>query len=156
MSATTENVSAPTFFKGTYEFGLDDKRRVQIPAKWRPTEVGGMFSVILWRAANQVNPCLMVLPESSARQMNARLAATPWGDPNAESLRRLLGADGEDLELDSAGRICLPENLVKDAHLGKKVKLVGMVDCFQIWHPDHLLVTRSADEVARPAAMKYI
>ena len=46
---------------------------------------------------------------------------------NAESLRRILGADGEDLALDSAGRICLPDNLVKEAHLGKKVKLVGLL-----------------------------
>lgn len=154
MSLTTENANV-TRYKGTYEFGVDDKRRVQIPAKWRPAE-GSVFSVILWRAANEANLCLMVLPPETATLMNGRLASTPWGDPNAESLRRLLGADGDDLALDSAGRICLPDNLVKRANLGKKVMVVGMVDCFQIWNPEHLALTRSADEIARPVAMKMI
>ena len=153
MPSTSDNVRLS--FKGTYDFGMDDKRRVQIPAKWRPAE-GVTFSVLLWRAANQPNRCLMVLPPETARRMDDKLAAMSFGDPNAEALRRLLGADGDDLTLDSAGRICLPEKLATKANLGKKVVLVGMVDCFQIWSDEYYEGTRNSDEVARPAAMTMI
>ena len=79
-----------------------------------------------------------------------------FSDPKAESLRRLLGADCDDLTLDSAGRICLPENLATKAGIGKKVVLVGLFDRFQIWHPEFYADTQVSDEVLRLEAMKQI
>jgi len=79
-----------------------------------------------------------------------------FSDPKAEALRRLLGADCDDLTLDSVGRICLPEKLANKAQLGKKAILVGLFDRFQIWNPEHYRDTNVSDEVVRPDAIKLI
>ena len=153
MTATSENVRVT--FKGAYDFGVDDKRRVQVPAKWRPAE-GTLLSVHVWKAEGQRHPCLMVLPPATARKLEERLESMSFSDPKAEALRRLLGADCDDLTLDSAGRICLPEKLANKANLGKKAVLVGLFDRFQIWNPEFYADTQVTDEVARPDAIKLI
>ena len=153
MSSTT--VNARVTFKGEYDFGVDDKRRVQVPAKWRPAEEVAL-SVHVWKAENQRHPCLLVLPPATARKLEEKLEGMPFADPKAETLRRLLGADCDDLSLDSAGRICLPEKLASKAGIGKKVILVGLFDRFQIWNPEFYADTQVADEVARPDAIKLI
>jgi len=153
MSLTTGNVRIT--FKGEYDFGVDDKRRVQIPAKWRPVEAVEL-SVHFWKAEGQRHPCLLVLPPATARKLEEKLEGMSFSDPKAETLRRLLGADCDDLSLDSAGRICLPEKLASKAGLGKKVILVGLFDRFQIWNPEHYADTQVTDEVARPDAIKLI
>jgi MraZ protein len=153
MSVSTGN--ARVTFKGEYDFGVDDKRRVQIPAKWRPAE-GTVLSVHVWKAEGQRHPCLLVLPPATARKLEEKLEGMSFSDPKAEALRRLLGADCDDLTLDSAGRICLPEKLANKAQLGKKAVLVGLFDRFQIWHPEHYRDTNVSDEVVRPDAIKLI
>lgn len=153
MSATTENVRIT--FRGEYDFGMDDKRRVQIPAKWRPAE-GVACLVLVWRASDQKHPCLLVLPPHTARKLDEKLEAMPFGDPKAEALRRLLWGDSDEVTVDSAGRICLPDKLAGKAGLGKKVMLVGLGDRFQIWNQEHYGETRTVDEVVRADAIKMI
>lgn len=153
MSAITEIPRVS--FKGEYEFGLDDKRRLQVPAKWRPTE-GTVLSVHLWKPDGQKHPCLLVLSPIAARKLEDKLESMAFSDPKAEALRRLLGADCDDLTLDSVGRICLPEKLAGKAGLGKKAVLIGLFDRFQIWNPDYRTDTGVSDEVVRADAMKLI
>lgn len=153
MTATTEN--ARITFRGEYDFGMDEKRRIQIPAKWRPAE-GVAFLVLVWRASDQKHPCLLILPPSTARRLDEKLESMPFGDPKAEALRRLLWGDSDEVSVDSAGRICLPDKLAGKAGLGKKVMLVGLGDRFQIWNQEYYCETRTVDEVVRPDAMKLI
>jgi len=153
MSSTTNN--ARITFKGEYDFGVDEKRRVQVPAKWRPAEETAL-SVHVWKADGQRHPCLLVLPPVTARKLEEKMEGMSFSDPKAESLRRLLGADCDDLALDSAGRICLPEKLAAKAGIGKKVILVGLFDRFQIWNPEFYADTQASDEVARADAIKLI
>ena len=129
MTATTENVRVS--FKGEYDFGVDDKRRIQIPAKWRPAE-GTVLSVHVWKAEGQKHPCLLVLPPAPARKLEEKLEGMAFSDPKAEALRRLLGADCDDLTLDSAGRICLPEEMAKAAGIEDQAVLVGLVELYKL------------------------
>lgn len=153
MSAITE--LPRILFKGEFEFALDDKRRLQVPAKWRPPE-GVQLSVHFFLPEGLKRPCLLVLSPIAARKLEDKLEAMAFSDPRVDALRRLLGADSEDLNVDSAGRICLPEKLAGKAGLGKKAMLVGQFDRFQIWNPDYRVETGTADEVLRSEAMKLI
>jgi len=112
--------------------------------------------VHFWKAEGQRHPCLLVLPPATARKLEEKMEGMSFSDPKAETLRRLLGADCDDLTLDSAGRICLPEKLASKAGIGKKVILVGLFDRFQIWNPEFYADTQVTDEVARPDAIKLI
>ncbi len=153
MSSNTD--IARVAFKGEYDFGVDDKRRIQVPAKWRPAE-GTVLSVHFWKAEGQRHPCLLVLPPAAARKLEEKLEGMSFSDPKAETLRRLLGADCDDLSLDSAGRICLPDKLASKSGIRKKVILVGLFDRFQIWNPEYYADTHVADEIGRMDAIKLI
>src|SRR6266446_95053 len=55
------DTAEPTYYNSIYPFGVDEKRRVQVPAKWRPTKPGIEFTVMLWPKSKE-GPCLRVLP----------------------------------------------------------------------------------------------
>jgi MraZ protein len=154
MSAVASAVQSVTY-KARYRFGVDEKRRVQIPAKWRPENLDVSFTLVLWHSTHKL-PCIMVLPPSTYEKLLVRLEATSFSDPQAESLRRHLGDLSDDATLDKVGRICLPERLHAAAQIEGEVVLVGMFDRFQIWRPDHYERIRQADEVVAPEAKKLI
>ncbi len=153
MSENTNNTRLN--FQGTYEFLADAGGRVQFPAKWRPAEEVTL-SVMYWKDEGQVHPSLLVLQRHTVQKMEDKLESMSFSDPKAQSLRRLLGGDSDDLRLDPTGRIRLPERLATKAKLGKGVVLVGMFDRFQIWSAELYKDIQAVDEVLRPEAVKLI
>ncbi|MDA0750368.1 MAG: hypothetical protein O2964_06595 [Verrucomicrobia bacterium] len=86
------------------------------------------------------------------KKMNAK----PFSDPKAERVRRSLSREAALLELDSAGRLTLPVNLMNVTGLAPKSKImvVGMFDRFQIWNLDDYLGVSEEDDKAYPDAIK--
>jgi MraZ protein len=146
--------SAPIFYHSIYRHGVDDKRRLAIPAKWR-SEGELTFSLMLWKKAGQP-PCLLVLPPGRMTALAQKVADMPFSDPKAEALRRLLGAESELVTVDAAGRICLPQPLADAAGIEKEAVLVGMLDRFQIWNPKAHKIANKVDEGLREEAYKLI
>jgi len=151
-----ENSNSEPFFNSSYRHGVDDKRRIQIPAKWRngPGEVE--FMLILWPNNGQPDVCLLVLPPKVARTLVDKLTAMPFGDPKAEALRRFLGEKSDTVTCDKAGRITLPEPMARAIGVEKEAVLTGMFDRFQIWSPARYEATRPAVDALAPEAFKLI
>src|SRR5690349_15690829 len=91
-----------TYYNALYRHGVDEKRRVQIPAKWRP-EGDATFTLMLWKRGGAHEPCLLVLPPELMRALADKLKQMPFGDPKAEALRRLLGAHSDQVTVDRSG-----------------------------------------------------
>lgn len=144
-----------TFYNSKYEHGVDDKRRVQIPAKWKPGNAETELTLIAWPGPTG-EKCLMVLPPDVWADLVGKLKAMPFSDPNAEALRRILGRDSDRVTLDKAGRICLPEELAKAAGIDKQALFIGLVDRFQIWSPDRYSRVAPADDILAPTAFKLV
>jgi len=147
-------VSPPIFYHSLYRHGVDEKRRLQIPAKWR-AEGEVTFSLLLWKKGGQP-PCILVLPPGRMIALAQKLSEMPFSDPKAEALRRLLGAESDHVTLDKAGRICLPEPMAEVAGIEKEAVLVGMVDRFQIWNSKYHKAANKVDEALREEAYKLI
>jgi MraZ protein len=124
------------YYTSCYKHGLDDKRRVQIPARWRPAREETQLAVTLWSKNGKGNECLLVLPPDLWALLVGKVKEMKFSDPKAEALRRLIGRDTDHLTLDKAGRICLPERLAKLAGIEKQAMFVGLLDRFQIWAPE--------------------
>ncbi len=154
MSAneTSERIS----YKASYRHGVDEKRRVQIPAKWRPTQPDVRFTMILWQPPGQKQACLLVLPPRAYGKLEEKLEGMSFSDPEAESLRRFLGENSDDVILDKGGRICLPETMAKAVGIVGEAVLVGLFDRFQIWNPEHYESIKIADAALAPHAQKLI
>jgi MraZ protein len=142
MSAT--ETRAPIIYNSFYRHGVDGKRRLQVPAKWKPEE-GSQYTLILWPSGGTREACLMGLPPAEMADLMQRLKAKAFGDPRTDALRRLIGENSDQVTVDKAGRICLPEGMMKQVGIEKEAVLVGLLDRFQIWNPDRYVATKSAD-----------
>jgi MraZ protein len=147
-------ITEPTCYNSLYRHGVDEKRRVQIPAKWRPAEPGTELTLMLWPKAKE-GPCLRVLPPQQLAKLVREVNATP-SDSNKVVLKRFIGSESVQVTLDKAGRICLPEKMASDAGIGDKAVLVGLLDRFEIWSPERYERVKASDEIMAPEAFKLI
>jgi len=151
----SEEPSEPIYYNSIYRHGVDEKRRVQIPAKWRPARPE-VLTLVLWPKATMPEACLLVLPPLEWEALVQKLKAMPYADPSAEALRGLLGKKSDRVTLDKGGRICLPEAMAKSAIIDKEAMLVGLVDRFEIWNPERYLAASAVDDEMLPEAFKLI
>lgn len=143
MAEVVENSeNAPRYFNSEYEFGIDAKRRLQIPAKWKPGL--SRFTLLLWPLRMGDPDCLLGLHPDSVKYLTQRLKEAPLR--KGDAWRRKIGKRSADVDLDGASRICLPKRLADAAGLKKRALLVGMLDRFQIWDPERYERVHSSDD----------
>lgn len=151
LSQTTE----PTYYNSLYRHGVDEKRRVQIPAKWRPAKAGTELTLILWPKAKE-GPCLRVLPPQQMAKLMKDVDAMPNSDSNKVVLKRFIGSESVQVALDKAGRICLPEQMAKRAGISNEAVLVGLLDRFEIWSPERFENVKASDAIMAQEAFKLM
>src|SRR5216684_1542935 len=149
------DTAEPTYYNSIYPFGVDEKRRVQIPAKWRPTKPGVELTVMLWPKPKE-GPCLRVLPPNKMADLMRDIDAMPNSDPNKVVLKRFIGSESVQVTVDKAGRICLPDGMAKAAEIRDEAVLVGLLDRFEIWNPDRYTKVKASDEVMAQEAFKLM
>ena len=149
--ATTE----PTYYNSLYRHGVDEKRRLQIPAKWRPAKSGVEFTLILWPKSKE-GPCLRVLPPEEMAQLMKDIDSMANGDPNKVVLKRFIGSESVQVTIDKSGRICLPEGMAREAGIKDEAVLVGLLDRFEIWNPERYEKVRASDAVMAQEAFKLM
>jgi MraZ protein len=153
MSAT-ENTEI--YYSSFFRHGVDEKRRLQIPAKWRPADPEFFYTLILWPKGSEQDACLLALPPAVWRALVDKLKQMPFADPKAQALRRLIGMKSAQVTLDKAGRVCLPEEMAKTVGIEKEAVLVGMLDRFQIWSPERHVAVKAEDETLAPDVFQLL
>src|SRR5258708_26706769 len=147
--------SGPTYYNSSYRHGVDEKRRVQIPAKWRPSKPSIEFTLVLWPKPKE-GPCLRVLPPEQMAALMKDISAMPNSDPNKVVLKRFIGTESVQAPLDKTGRICLPEEMAKAAGITDLAVLVGLLDRFEIWSPERHKKIKAADAVMAQEAFRLM
>jgi MraZ protein len=118
-------------FLGEYEATLDSKGRFLLPAgvkKQLPEGVDPVFVV-----NRGFEKCLTVYPLQSWKPIYENISALNDFDPKVREFRRYFLNGAIQLELDGAGRILLPKNLMEHAGLEKDIVLVAAVNKLEIW-----------------------
>ena len=128
-------------FLGQYSHSLDDKGRLTVPAKFRELLIGGAF------ITQGFEENLMVLTPPAFQKISQRVNAMSITDPTARILRRLIFAAADRVDIDSAGRIRIPQFLLEFAGLQNEIMIVGVGDYFELWSPDSW--NRQAVELSR-------
>lgn len=145
----------PIYYSSVYRHGVDEKRRVQIPAKWRPAKPE-ILTLILWPKGTLPEACLLVLPPVEMRELMQKVKAMPFAEQKAQALRHLIGRKSDRVSLDKGGRICLPEGMARAAGIEREAMMVGLLDRFEIWNPERYLAAREVDDQLLPEAFKLI
>jgi len=149
-------VDKPIRYLSLFRHGVDEKRRVQVPAKWRPTVPETEFTMFLWPNGEVPDACLLVLPPAKMAALEERLKGMSLSDPKATALRRALGENAASVTLDKGGRICLPEKMSRTVGIEREAVLVGLVDSFEIWSPERYAQASVTDKALRDEAFKLI
>ena len=143
---TDESANTPVYYNSLFKHGVDGKRRVQIPAKWRPAQPDVEFTLIVWPKSAH-GSCLRALPPEQMGKLMADINAMNNDDPNKVVLKRFVGSESAQVALDKAGRICLPEEMAKAAGIKKAAVLVGLLDRFEIWNPKRYEEVQAEEQV---------
>jgi len=143
------------YYNSLYRHGVDGKRRVQVPAKWRPTEEGFEFTMMVWPKA-KAGTCLRVLPPGQMTRLMGDIDAMSNDDPNKVLLKRFIGSESVQVGLDKAGRICLPEEMAAKAGIKKEAVLVGLLDRFEIWNPKRYEAVAESDRMMAAEAFRMM
>src|SRR6266704_3260054 len=144
-----------TYYNSLYRHGVDEKRRIQVPAKWRPARAGVEFTLVLWPKSKE-GPCLRVLPPVEMAELMRDLDAMPNTDPNKVVLKRFIGSESVQVALDKSGRICLPEEMAKAVDIKDEAILVGLLDRFEIWNPARYARVQASDQIMAQEAFKMM
>jgi MraZ protein len=142
-------------YNSFYQHGVDEKRRLQIPAKWRPAEAGTELTLVLWPKAKE-GPCIRVLPPEQLAKLMREINGMPNTDPSKVVLKRFIGSESVQAMLDKSGRICLPEAMARAAGITEEAVLVGLLDRFEIWNPERYENVKAADAVMAPEAFRLM
>lgn len=116
-------------FLGTYTINLDEKGRINVPAK---------FKAILDKSYDpQMVVCVMdnfliAFPQQEWQVNEEKLSGLSGLDREDRSKMREFYSRASECELKS-GKILIPQNQRDAAGLNKEVVLVGMSKTFEIW-----------------------
>jgi MraZ protein len=114
-------------FIGEYQHTIDSKGRVAIPAKFRRQLTKGAV------VTKGLDDCLFLYSKEEWQKLADKLAALPISKANTRAFARLMLAGAMDVDIDSQGRIVLPEYLRKYASMQRKVVIAGLYNRLEIW-----------------------
>ncbi len=112
---------------GEYKHTLDPKKRLSLPSKWRG-ELGA--SLVVTRGLDN---CLFVYPLLEWQKITDKISELPLGTADTRSFNRFFLSGAVEVEVDSVGRILVPDFLKEFAHLDTKVVLAGIHNRIEIW-----------------------
>ena len=122
-------------FIGTYECKADAKGRLMIPAVLKKQLSSALQDgFVLKRAVFQ--PCLELYPMSEWNKMMEKVnKLNRFKKKNNDFIRRFT-AGVKIVEVDSAGRLLIPKDLISFSGISKQVVLASAVNILEIWDKD--------------------
>ena len=132
---------------GEYEVKIDNKRRLSIPSRIRE-ELGKRVVVARW-----LNKSIAVFPLREWENISNRIKEQSTTKKIMRDFSRFMYAGAYETEVDTAGRILIPEKLFNFANLTDTVIVVGIHDRIEIWNQGDWnkykeVIEKEADKIA--------
>ena len=117
-------------FAGRFEYGIDDKSRVSIPAKFREVlSANHDFRLIL----TNLDGCIVAYPYQEWLNIEEKISNAGAIRKEARAFLRYFYSGASECPLDKLGRILIPQTLKTDAYIKKNVVIVGVGKKIEIW-----------------------
>jgi MraZ protein len=117
-------------FIGEYDSTIDTKGRFLLPAGIKRQLPDQEITFIINRGFEK---CLTLYPSQSWTPLYKEISTLNDFDPKVREFRRYFLNGAQEVDLDSAGRLLLPKNLMEHASLDKDIVLVSAVNKIEIW-----------------------
>lgn len=115
---------------GEYKHTIDDKNRISLPSKFRK-EIGK--KVVLTRGLDN---CLFLYPTREWEKVSQKLSELPMGQADTRGFNRFMFAGAAELDVDSLGRILIPDFLKSFAQLSIKAVFAGVGSRVELWNEE--------------------
>ncbi len=129
---------------GEYVHTIDEKNRVSLPAKFRK-ELGK--KVVITPGLEQ---CLFVFTSAEWKKVSRRLSSSDselsFLKADQRSFNRYMFGRAAEAEIDSIGRVLIPDFLKNRIGLKDKAAIVGVEDRVEIWNDERWLENKEAVE----------
>jgi MraZ protein len=144
-------------FKGSYEYSIDSKGRINIPAKLKrciSPEANETFTV-----TRGFEKCLFVYPQDEWNRLEESIRALSSTNSQHRFFTRLLLEQAVESQLDGQSRITIPKNLLQFASIENEVLILGVLERIEVWNPKEYknylaLQEKSYEEVAQTVLQK--
>lgn len=115
-------------FRGSYDYSLDAKNRLTVPAKFRASLSDGVTLAL------GVERCIdLWVPAAFEDYLQTVLAGMHPMSTEFQTINRFYSANSLDTELDAAGRVMVPKKMLEHAGLAKDVVVTGAATRLEVW-----------------------
>jgi MraZ protein len=115
-------------FIGEYTHTVDDKKRISLPAKFRK-EIGNKVV-----ATRGLDNCLFLFSHKTWEAISTEIAKPGMMQADTRGFSRFMFSGAAEIEVDSIGRILVPDYLREFADLKQTVVFAGVHDRIEIWN----------------------
>lgn len=112
---------------GEYTHTLDEKKRLSMPSKFRK-EVGKKVVI-----THGLDNCLFLYTLKEWQKISDKLAGLSIGQADTRGFNRIMLAGAVEIDVDSIGRILIPEFLREHSGLKEKVVFAGVHSRIEVW-----------------------
>lgn len=112
---------------GTHSYQLDAKGRLSLPTKFRDAFGEGGYMTL------GQDGCLFAFPREEWELRSRQVEAHPLTDAHARAYARMFFGNAEHVDLDSQGRMVVPQRLRASAGIGREAVVLGVRDRMEIW-----------------------
>lgn len=113
---------------GEYKHTLDDKKRLSLPSRFRK-ELGKKIVV-----TRGLEGCLFMYSQKEWEKISEQLGNLGMGQSGTRGFTRFMLSGASEIDVDSAGRILIPDFLKNFADLKGKVVFAGVQSRVEIWN----------------------
>lgn len=121
-------------FKGSFNYTVDNKGRINIPAKMRKNlapEANESFVI-----TRGFEPCIFVYPNDEWAKRESELRKLQQAVKRNRDYTRILLEHASEVELDGQHRIVLTKELMEYAKISGEVLILGVFDRIEVWNPE--------------------
>ena len=134
-------------FIGEYTHTVDEKKRISLPSKFRK-DLGK--KIIITRG---FDTCLFVFTPKVWGEMAEKLGSLLMGSRDQRDIARFMLSGAVEVEVDSIGRVLVPDFLREYSGLKSKVVFAGVYNRIEIWNEKEWMdyskrIEKQADAVA--------
>ena len=112
---------------GEFRHIIDDKKRISLPASFR-REVGKKLVI-----TKGLDSCLFAYTIEGWKKVASELEKLPMTQSAARSFNRFILGSAFEVDLDTMGRVLIPDHLKDFADLKSRVVVVGLNERIEIW-----------------------
>lgn len=113
---------------GEYTHQIDEKNRISLPIKFRK-ELGKKIVI-----THGLDNCLFLYPQKGWKAISEKLSKLGIGQGSQRGMSRFMLAGAVEVDIDTIGRILLPDFLKSFAKIDEKVVFAGVYNRVEMWN----------------------